>query len=98
MRNSTSSYAAIEWSVFRIWKSQVHISAQIPAIFNEFFSKMPVSWDDVPCNLVEIDDVSWVLSASVIALMTEAVRTSEKLLNFYQTTWYNIPGECHLHI
>jgi hypothetical protein len=29
--------------------------------------------------------------------MKEAVSTSEKSVNFYQTTWRNIPEESHLH-
>jgi hypothetical protein len=42
-------------------------------------------------------DVSEVLTASiVIALMMEAVRTSEMLFNFYETTRCNIPEGCHL--
>jgi hypothetical protein len=32
-----------------------------------------------------------------IALMMEAARTSETLVNFYQTTWRYNPEESHLH-
>jgi hypothetical protein len=32
----------------------------------------------------------------IIALMMEAVSTSETLVNFYQTTWRNIPEDSHL--
>jgi hypothetical protein len=43
-------------------------------------------------------DVSEVLIASiVIALMMEAVNTSETSVNFYQTTQHNIPEDSHLH-
>jgi hypothetical protein len=45
-------------------------------------------------------DVSEVLTAYIIraiALMTEAVCTSETSLNFYQTTRHNIPEDSHLH-
>jgi hypothetical protein len=30
--------------------------------------------------------------------MTEPVNTSETSINFYQTTWRNIPEDSHLHI
>jgi hypothetical protein len=32
-----------------------------------------------------------------IAMMTEAGNTSEMVMNFYQTTWHNIPEYIHLH-
>jgi hypothetical protein len=32
-----------------------------------------------------------------IALMMEAENTSETFVNFYQTTWHNIPEDSHLH-
>jgi hypothetical protein len=41
--------------------------------------KMTVFWDVAPCNLV--------------ALIMEAVGTSETSVNFYQTTWHNIPED-----
>jgi hypothetical protein len=31
-----------------------------------------------------------------ITPMTEAVSTSETLVNIYQTTWHNIPEDSHL--
>jgi hypothetical protein len=34
---------------------------------------------------------------AMIALMTEAVRISKALVNFYETTRRNIPEGCHLH-
>jgi hypothetical protein len=34
----------------------------------------------------------------VIALMMEAASTFETSVNFYQTTWLNIPEDSHLHI
>jgi hypothetical protein len=37
------------------------------------------------------------LTASTIVLMMEAVSTSETLVNFYQTTWHNIPEGSHFH-
>jgi hypothetical protein len=42
-------------------------------------------------------DVSEVLAASVIALMMKAARTSETLVNFYQTTRRYNPEDSHLH-
>jgi hypothetical protein len=47
--------------------------------------KMTAFWDIVPCSLVE-----------EIALMMEAVCTSETSVNFYGTTRRNIPKGCHL--
>jgi hypothetical protein len=45
-------------------------------------------------------DVLEVRTASIIrahiVLMMEAVRTSETLVNFYETTRRNIPEGCHL--
>jgi hypothetical protein len=38
-----------------------------------------------------------VLVASIIALLMVAARTSETLMNFYQTTWQNNPEDSHLH-
>jgi hypothetical protein len=38
------------------------------------------------------------LTASIISAMMEAVSTSEKSVNFYQTTRLNIPENSHLHI
>jgi hypothetical protein len=38
------------------------------------------------------------ISEILIALMMEAVRTSETSVNFYQTTRRNIPEENHLQI
>jgi hypothetical protein len=34
---------------------------------------------------------------TIIALMMEAVSTSETTVNFYQTTRCNIPEDSHLH-
>jgi hypothetical protein len=40
-------------------------------------------WDIAPCSL--------------IGVMMEAVRTSETLVYFSETTWRYIPGGCNLH-
>jgi hypothetical protein len=49
-----------------------------------------------------LTDVSDVLTTSIIraiiALMMEAVSTSEMSVNFYETTRRNIPEDGHLHI
>jgi hypothetical protein len=39
-----------------------------------------------------------VLAAFIISLMMEAASTSETLVNFYQTTWCDIPEASHLQI
>jgi hypothetical protein len=49
--------------------------------------------DVAPCSLVEI-----YRSFRLIALMMEAVSTSETSVNFYQTTGRNAPEDSHLHI
>lgn len=48
----------------------------------------------------ELTDVSEVLAASIYratALMTEVVTSSETSINFYQTTWRNMPEDSHIH-
>jgi hypothetical protein len=47
-----------------------------------------VTWDVAPCGLVETD-------RCFIALMMEAVGTSETSVNFCQTTRRHIPEESH---
>jgi hypothetical protein len=69
--------------------------------------KTTAFWDTASCNLEEVhrhfrgayclhhqgDQVS-----IIIALMMEAVSTSEMLVNFYETGWCNIPEGClHCH-
>jgi hypothetical protein len=42
-------------------------------------------------------DVSEVLTASVImAMMMKEGSTSKTPVNFYETTWRNVPEGCHL--
>jgi hypothetical protein len=53
--------------------------------------KMTVFWDIVLCSLIEIN-----LCYEMLALMMQAVSTSETSVNFYQTTWRNIPEDSHL--
>jgi hypothetical protein len=52
--------------------------------YNENLLKIAVFWAVVLCSLV------------IIALMMEAARTSETLVNFYQTTWRYNPEDGHL--
>jgi hypothetical protein len=56
---------------------------------------MTAFWDIALCSLVETDRRFG--DASIIARMTEAVRTSETSINFYETTRRNIPEGYHLH-
>jgi hypothetical protein len=44
-----------------------------------------------------LTNISEVLTASIIrAMMMETVSTSKTSVNFYQTTWRNIPEDSHL--
>jgi hypothetical protein len=55
---------------------------------------MAVFWVVAPCSLVEVSEV---LAASIIiALMMEEARTSETLVNFYQTTRRYNPEDSYL--
>jgi hypothetical protein len=51
-----------------------------------------------PCSLVEIYIIhhASIIRAMIIALMMEAARTSETLVNFYQTTRRYSPEDSHL--
>jgi hypothetical protein len=49
--------------------------------------KMAVFWVVVPCSLVE-----------VYRGFTEAARTSETSINFYQTVQHNHPEDSHLYL
>jgi hypothetical protein len=51
---------------------------------------MAVFWIAAPCSLVEVYQ-----RFGVIAMMMEAARTSETLVNFYQTTRRYNPEESH---
>jgi hypothetical protein len=55
--------------------------------------KTAVFWAVTPCSLVEV----YQHFRAIIALMMEALSTSETLLNFYQTTLRYNPKDSHLH-
>jgi hypothetical protein len=57
-----------------------------------FKSGFPTANSTVKLNKVRFR----VFTAALIALMMETVRTSEKSVNFYQTTRRNIPEDSHL--
>jgi hypothetical protein len=54
--------------------------------------KMAVFWVVAQCSLVEVYQHFRVLAT----LIMEAARTSEMLINFYQTTWHYNPEDSHL--
>jgi hypothetical protein len=57
--------------------------------------KMTAFYDVEPCSLVEVDR-HFRGYYCLIALMMEAVSTSETSVNFYETTWRDIPEGCHI--
>jgi hypothetical protein len=75
------------------------------------FQKMAVFWVVALCSLLEVYQrfrgQPWLTNSYIsncfhahsllIALMMEAGRTSETLVNFYQTTWHYNPEVSHLH-
>jgi hypothetical protein len=58
--------------------------------------KFRVSWDVLPSSQVTLTDVSEVCTTSIIALVMEAVRTSETSVNIYLTTRQYIPEDSKL--
>jgi hypothetical protein len=57
-------------------------------------TKMAVFWVVAPCSLVSLP--TFQRSASIIALMMEAARTSETLVSFFQTTRSYNPEDSHI--
>jgi hypothetical protein len=59
--------------------------------------EMTTLWDTAPSCLIE---VNWRTASitKVIALMMEAVSTSELSVYFHETTRHYITEGCHLHI
>jgi hypothetical protein len=53
---------------------------------------MTAFWHITPCSLVEVDR-HFHYQGDIIALMTEAVRTSETSVSFHETTQGNIPED-----
>jgi hypothetical protein len=62
---------------------------------------IPVFWDVALCTLYKFTDVSEVLAVSITRamsdLMMDTESSSEKSVNFYQTTRRYIPEDSHLH-
>jgi hypothetical protein len=63
---------------------------------------MAVFWVVVPCSLIEVYNISEIIAASIIRVMTHLpdnriVETSETMVNFYQTTWRYNPEDSHLN-
>jgi hypothetical protein len=58
--------------------------------------KTTAFWDITTCSLVEVDRL-FRGAYCLIALMMEAVSTSETSVNFYETAWRNIPEDGNLH-
>jgi hypothetical protein len=58
---------------------------------------MTAFWDAAPCSLVEVDRLSEVRTASIMALVMEAVQTSETPAHFHQCTRRYISEICHLN-
>jgi hypothetical protein len=56
--------------------------------------KFRVFWDVVSCSHIEVDQRFW---GAIIALMMEAVRTSETSINFNVTTRHYLPEDSKLH-
>jgi hypothetical protein len=54
--------------------------------------KVTVSWDMMPCCLVDLYQCS-----EEFTLMMEAAGSSETLVHIYQTAFDNITGNVHLH-
>jgi hypothetical protein len=62
--------------------------------------KMAVFWVQVSCSLVVYhfpDILATSTIRTLMALMMEVARTSETLVNFYQTTWHHNRQSNHLH-
>jgi hypothetical protein len=62
--------------------------------------KITAFWEMVPCNIVEVDrrfrHAYKLPSSGHIALIMEEIYTSEKSVDFFETTLRYIPEGCHL--
>jgi hypothetical protein len=56
---------------------------------------MPVVWGVVPCEVLEVFNIS---TMTLVTLMMETVSASETSVNFYETTRRNVPEDRHLHL
>jgi hypothetical protein len=97
---------------FVIERPQIRFSEVKPTIVTEVFHGFPQSLlasariihakasSLQPFSIHYLFKLSFIVTSinrAIIALMMEAVSHSETSANFYQTTWRNIPEECHLH-
>jgi hypothetical protein len=64
-------------------------------VLTAVITKMAVFWVVAPCSVVEVYQ-HFRSPCCLIALMMEAVRTSETMVNLYQTTWRYNPEDNHL--
>jgi hypothetical protein len=62
-------------------------------------TKVTAFWDIAPCSPVAVNQRFGGVYClhNQVALMMEAVNTSERSVNLYGTTRRNIPEGCHLH-
>jgi hypothetical protein len=51
----------------------------------------------MPCNLVDVIDISEECAVSIFCLKMEAVCSSETSVNIYQSTLCHIPGDNNFH-
>jgi hypothetical protein len=59
---------------------------------------MPVFWDVALCGFIKIDQCYLNAYYFHICVMIEAVSTSETPIDFYASTWCNIPEERHKNL
>jgi hypothetical protein len=67
--------------------------SNINLMFNFYFNKVVIS---TVLNITTV--IQLIKKFPVINLMMEAASTAETSVNFYHTTWCNIPKESHLHV
>jgi hypothetical protein len=70
-----------------MWYLRISVKIMSIAILMEALSTSEIGFE-----------VLTAVSTKMIALMMEAARTSETLVNFYQTTRHNVPEDSHLHL
>jgi hypothetical protein len=60
--------------------------------------KIPVVWGVVPCEVLEVFNISTIRTMTLVTLMMETVSAFETSVNFYETTRRNVPEDRHLHL